>query len=49
MRFFLAKKIDRVMQNATVVVAGNEYIAERAREAGAAKVTVLPTVVDFQC
>ncbi len=47
-RFFLAKKIDRVMENASVVVAGNEYIAHRAREAGAARVTLLPTVVDLQ-
>ena len=44
----LARKIDAVMRHAAVVVAGNEYLAERAREAEAARVEVIPTVVDTQ-
>ena len=46
-RFLLAKKIDRVMRSATLVLAGNEYLASRAREVGAPWVVVLPTVVDL--
>ena len=46
-RFLLGRKIDGVMRGAAMVVAGNEYIAERARQAGAALVESLPTVVDL--
>jgi glycosyltransferase involved in cell wall biosynthesis len=35
-----------VMTHAHTVVAGNEYLAARAREAGASRVVVLPSVVD---
>jgi len=35
-----------VMQNATLVVAGNEYLAERAHTTGAKRVKILPSVVD---
>jgi glycosyltransferase involved in cell wall biosynthesis len=45
-RKVLGKKIDRVMRAATTVVAGNEYIAERAASAGASRIEILPTVVD---
>jgi glycosyltransferase involved in cell wall biosynthesis len=45
-RGLLGKKIDRVMRNAVLVVAGNEYLAERARAAGAKWVEILPSVVD---
>ena len=45
-RRVLGRKIDVVMRNATCVIAGNAYLAERARSAGAAKVVVVPTVVD---
>ncbi|EMR11900.1 group 1 glycosyl transferase [Methylophaga lonarensis MPL] len=45
-RFFLSRKIDTVMRNAAVVVAGNHYLAERAEKAGAKKVIIIPTVVD---
>jgi glycosyltransferase involved in cell wall biosynthesis len=41
-------KIDALMQHASMVVAGNDYLAERARRAGAASVEVLPTVVDLE-
>jgi len=47
-RFLLGKKIDRVMHGASMVIAGNEYLAERARGAGAAVVEVLPTVIDLE-
>lgn len=45
-KFFLAKKIDKVMKNASYVLAGNSYLAERASFAGAKKIQLLPTVVD---
>jgi glycosyltransferase involved in cell wall biosynthesis len=41
------RKIDVVMRHAQLVVAGNEYLAQRARTAGAGRVEVLPTVVDL--
>lgn len=46
-RGLLGRKIDSVMQRADLVVAGNEYLANRARSAGAARVEILPTVVDM--
>jgi len=46
-RGVLGRKIDQVMQGARVVLAGNEYLAERARRAGAARVEWIPTVVDL--
>jgi glycosyltransferase involved in cell wall biosynthesis len=46
-RGLLGRKIDRVMQRATIVVAGNEYLAARARAAGAGEVVVIPSVVDI--
>lgn len=45
-RILLGRKIDRVMQRADLVIAGNEYLANHARYAGAARVEILPTVVD---
>jgi glycosyltransferase involved in cell wall biosynthesis len=45
-RGFLGRKIDVVLGRAAVVTAGNDYLAERARQAGAAKVVVVPTTVD---
>jgi len=49
---FLGNKIDAVMRNSSCVVAGNEYLAMRARKAGARRVELVPTVVDrerYQC
>jgi glycosyltransferase involved in cell wall biosynthesis len=43
----LGTKIDQIMGNATVVTAGNPYIAERARRAGAGLIETIPTVVDM--
>ena len=47
-RWLLGRKIDAVMQNAAVVVAGNDYLADRARRAGAPRIEVIPTVVDTE-
>lgn len=46
-RVVLGRKIDAVMRHASLVVAGNEYLAERARNAGARRVEVVPTVIDL--
>jgi glycosyltransferase involved in cell wall biosynthesis len=43
-----AKKIDKVMQGAALVVCGNAYLAERARQAGARRIEIVPTVVDLE-
>jgi len=45
-RQLLGQKIDAVMRRADMVIAGNEYLADRARQAGAQRVELLPTVVD---
>jgi glycosyltransferase involved in cell wall biosynthesis len=46
-RMLMAKKIDRVMCRSASVIAGNEYLAERARRAGAQNVKIIPTAVDL--
>jgi len=43
----LAGKHPALMQGAALVVAGNEYLAEFARRAGAPHVEVVPTVIDL--
>jgi len=43
----LGNKIDVVMRDSAAVVAGNDYLAERARAAGARCVHVIPSVVDL--
>jgi glycosyltransferase involved in cell wall biosynthesis len=45
-RWVLGRKIDRIMKQAALVVAGNSYLASRARQAGAPRIEILPTVVD---
>jgi glycosyltransferase involved in cell wall biosynthesis len=47
-RRLLGRKIDRIMRGAACVIAGNRYLAARARQAGAARIEVIPTVVDEQ-
>jgi len=47
-RRFLGQKIDVVMREADAVVAGNEYLASRARSAGASRVETIPTVIDLE-
>jgi glycosyltransferase involved in cell wall biosynthesis len=46
-RWFLGKKIDRVMRGAALVIVGNQYLADRAWSVGARRVEILPTVVDL--
>lgn len=46
-RNLLSKKIDKVMKHSNLVVAGNNYLAERAKMAGAKQVEIIPTVVDL--
>lgn len=47
-RAFLSRKIDTVMWAAHTVVAGNQYLANRALLAGSKKVVIIPTVIDLQ-
>jgi len=43
----LSKKINNVMLRSSLVVCGNDYLAERASLSGATNVEVIPTVVDI--
>lgn len=45
-RAVLGRKIDGVMGAANLVMAGNQYLADRAEAAGAKHVEIVPTVVD---
>jgi glycosyltransferase involved in cell wall biosynthesis len=47
-RALLGHKIDAIMSGARVVVAGNQYLMERARRAGARDVEIIPTVIDIE-
>ena len=47
-RPLLGRKIDAIMQVAHTVVAGNDYIARRAREAGARQVEIVPSAIDLE-
>ncbi len=46
-KFFLKKKIDKVMRYSDVVVAGNSYLAAHAERAGAKQIDIIPTVIDL--
>lgn len=46
-RWILGDRIDGLMANANLVVAGNEYLADRAILAGAPMVRLVPTVIDL--
>lgn len=46
-RFFLRKKIDRIMEISSTVVVCNNYLAQRAKDSKAKRVELLPTVVDL--
>ena len=46
-RRVLGRRIDAIMAGAALVTAGNEYLAQRARDAGAKWVEVVPTVIDL--
>ncbi len=45
-RFFLSKKIDKVMRYSQCVIAGNDYLANRAKLAKAKRIEIIPTVID---
>jgi glycosyltransferase involved in cell wall biosynthesis len=45
-RAMLGEKIDRVMDRGALVIAGNDYLADRAQRAGAKHIACLPSVVD---
>jgi glycosyltransferase involved in cell wall biosynthesis len=45
-RIVLGRKIDVIMRCATTVVAGNDYIAQRALRSGARRIAVMPSAVD---
>ena len=47
-RWIFGRRIDALMAGATLVVCGNGYLAKRARDAGAASVVVIPTVIDLE-
>jgi glycosyltransferase involved in cell wall biosynthesis len=47
-RKLLGTKIDIVMRRATLVIVCNDYLAERAWQAGARQVEYLPSVVDLK-
>ena len=44
----LREKHRELIRGAALVVAGNDYLASYARDAGAARVEIVPTVVDLQ-
>ncbi|MEA2928897.1 MAG: hypothetical protein QOG38_1325 [Hyphomicrobiales bacterium] len=46
-RALLRGKIDAVMRSAAIVVAGNDYLAARARKAGARRIEIIPTAIDL--
>lgn len=46
-RKLLGRRIDDLMSRAALVTAGNEYLAQRARDAGAKRVEIVPTVIDL--
>jgi len=47
-RTLLGERIDELMAGARLVIAGNSYLAARARRAGSAHTQILPTVVDLE-
>lgn len=46
-RSILGRRLDRLMKSASLIVAGNSYLAARAVESGARWVEIMPTVVDL--
>lgn len=46
-RRLYGRRMDGLMANAALVVGGNNYLAQRARDAGAQWVEVVPTVIDL--
>jgi glycosyltransferase involved in cell wall biosynthesis len=46
-RYFFKDRIDSLIRNAALVVAGNEYLMQRSVSAGANRVVMIPTVIDL--
>lgn len=46
-RRLFGRRLDGLMARASLVVVGNNYLAQRARDAGAPWVEVVPTVIDL--
>lgn len=46
-RRILGRKVDRLMAGAKLVTVGNGYLRDRALQAGASRVEVLPSVIDL--
>ena len=46
-RHQFGRRLDGLMARAALVVGGNDYLAQRARDAGAPWVEVVPTVIDL--
>lgn len=47
-RRLLGRKLDPLLRRAALVTAGNEYLADYARDHGASAVEIVPTVVDLR-
>lgn len=47
-RHLFGRRLDGLMAKSRLVVAGNQYLAQRARSAGAPWVEILPTVIDLE-
>lgn len=47
-RVLLGRRLDRLMAKATLVVCGNSYLAQRATDAGAPWVEIVPTVINLE-
>lgn len=46
--FLLKNKINNVMKYSFCVMAGNNYLADRAKKSGAKKIIIVPTVIDLE-
>lgn len=46
-RQLFGRRLDKLMAGASLVVAGNRYLAKRAVGAGAVRVEIVPTVIDL--
>ena len=47
-KWFLCDKLRGLVSSSTAVTVGNTYLAEWARTAGAARVEIIPTVIDLE-
>ena len=47
-RRIYGRRLDELMAGAALVMGGNSYLAQRARDAGASWVEVVPTVIDLE-